>query len=392
MIGQLVFKHDKKHQLWFSIIGSIIGLVIMLLAVQLYLDLNRVLASPALMGKDFLVVNKEVSMFGDGNFTADEILEIEKLPYILGVAPVESNRFESFVEAEVAPGSKFNTLVPLISIPDEYIDLAETGNGDWIWKEGDSIIPVIVPTTYFNIYNFGIAEASKSPKVTRELMAALRPRVRVGHKEWLGIRIYAFSDRFSDGVIVPKSFLDQANVKYGKGDKAKLNRIVISTLNAKNPELSKFIENNGYQTNLEKLKGGKVMEVMNVLLPITLVVALVIVLLALLTFIQNAELMLVSSSYELNLLGLLGYSYSTVSRVVMKKFNKLFALILIISFPVVLLIKWIIDLQFQKELEINLGFGLGWFTLVIGVLVYGLFYLIQHRMIRKHIRNAIAVS
>ena len=134
------------------------------------------------------------------------------------------------------------------------------------------------------------------------------------------------------------------------------------------------------------------METMNILLPVTLAVALVIVILALLTFIQNAQLMLVNSKYELNLLGILGYSYSSVSRVVMKKFNKLFALIILISIPLVLVFKWMIDFQFKQELEIDLGFGLSWIAGLIGLTIYGIFYVIQLNMIKTYVKNIISDS
>lgn len=389
MINKLVFKHDKRSQLVFSMVGAIIGLIMILLSIQIYLDISNVLSTPSIMGKDFLVLNKEVSMFDEGNYTAEEMQDIKTQKFITDVAPVEGNQFESFVVADIGPKASFNTLMPLISIPDAFIDNLTP---DFHWSNGEKEVPVIVPTSFFNSYNFGIAEASRSPKVTKELMTNLKPRLQIGRKEWYDIRIVAFSDRFSDGVIVPKSFLDYGNEFFAVSDVKKMNRIVIGTLNAKNPALSDYIEQHSYVTNLEKIRGGKITEIMNVLLPVILAVASVIVILSLLTFIQNAQLMLANSEYEVGLLGLLGYKYRDVSGIVMKKFNLLFALVIVLALPISYFLKLLVDQQFEQELGIELGLGVSWTTILSGCFVYGFFYVIQLFMIRSAVKKAISLS
>jgi len=389
MIDKLVFKHDKRSQLVFSIVGTIIGLVMILLSVQIYMDISTVLNTPSIIGKDFLVLNKEVSMFDAGNYTDAELQDIKAQKFITDMAPVEGNRFESFVVANIGPKASFNTLMPLISIPDAFIDNLTP---DFQWSTEEKEVPVIVPTSFFNSYNFGIAEASKSPKVTKELMTNLKPRLRIGRKEWYDIRIVAFSDRFSDGVIVPKSFLDYGNEFFAISDVKKMNRIVIGTPNAKNPALSEYIERHSYVTNLEKVRGGKITETMNVLLPVILAVASVIVILSLLTFIQNAQLMLASSEYEIGLLGLLGYKYRDVSGIVMKKFNRLFTLVILLALPLSYMLKWLVDKQFEHELGIDIGLGVSWVTITSGCIVYGVFYVVQLLMIRSAVKKEISAS
>jgi hypothetical protein len=389
MIDKLVFKHDKRSQLVFSIVGTIIGLVMILLSVQIYMDISTVLNTPSIIGEDFLVLNKEVSMFDAGNYTDAELEDIKAQKFITDMAPVEGNRFESFVVANIGPKASFNTLMPLISIPDAFIDNLTP---DFQWSTEEKEVPVIVPTSFFNSYNFGIAEASKSPKVTKELMTNLKPKLRIGRKEWYDIRIVAFSDRFSDGVIVPKSFLDYGNEFFAVSDVKKMNRIVIGTPNAKNPALSEYIERHSYVTNLEKIRGGKITETMNVLLPVILAVASVIVILSLLTFIQNAQLMLASSEYEIGLLGLLGYKYRDVSGIVMKKFNRLFTLVILLALPLSYMLKWLIDKQFEHELGIDIGLGVSWATIISGCIVYGVFYVVQLLMIRSAVKKEISAS
>ena len=103
MIGKLIFNNRKGRQLTFSVSGSIIGLVIMLLSIQLYLDITTILHSPTIAGTDFLVINKEVNMLVDGNFNQSELESIKEQEFVIDVAPVYSNNFQSLVVADVGP-------------------------------------------------------------------------------------------------------------------------------------------------------------------------------------------------------------------------------------------------------------------------------------------------
>ena len=87
-----VFSYSKKSQLAFSVTGAVIGLMMIILSVQIYVDITTVLSTPSIIGKDFLVLSKEVSMLSDGNFSEDEIVELKSQEFILDVAPVEGNR------------------------------------------------------------------------------------------------------------------------------------------------------------------------------------------------------------------------------------------------------------------------------------------------------------
>ena len=102
--------------------------------------------------------------------------------------------------------------------------------------------------------------------------------------------------------------------------------------------------------------------------------------------------MLASSEYEVELLGLLGYKYRDVSGIVMKKFNLLFALVIVLALPISYFLKLLIDQQFEHELGIELGLGVSWATILSGCFVYGVFYVIQLLMIRAAVKKAISLS
>ena len=49
-----VFSYSKKSQLAFSVTGAVIGLMMIILSVQIYVDITTVLSTPSIIGKDFL--------------------------------------------------------------------------------------------------------------------------------------------------------------------------------------------------------------------------------------------------------------------------------------------------------------------------------------------------
>jgi len=220
----------------------------------------------------------------------------------------------------------------------------------------------------------------------------LKPKLKIGNATWYNVRIAAFSDRFSDGVIVPNSFMNYNNTKFGTGEKNKINRIVISTPNSKNPSLAHYLSDHSYETNSDKISGGKVTEIMNVLFPIIVIISLVIILLSLLTFIQNAQLLLSNSDYEIKLLGLIGYSFGAISAAVMKNFNILFGVIILSTVPIVIAIKYYISSIFNHELGIDIGIGLSWTTLIVGFCIYTCFYLVQYVIIKSTVKKLVQSS
>ena len=90
-------------------------------------------------------------MLVDGNFNQSELESIKEQEFVIDVAPVYSNNFQSLVVADVGPASSFNTLMPLITVSNDFIDNLPP---NFKWKVGDKEVPVIVPTSFFNSYNF----------------------------------------------------------------------------------------------------------------------------------------------------------------------------------------------------------------------------------------------
>lgn len=392
MIGRLVFVHDRKAQLLFAVIGAIIGFVLLLCAIELFLNIKGVINQPSVTGQDYLVVNKEVDFLGDPSFTSKEIKELEEQEFVRSLAPIENSSFESFVQVDLPGDASFNTLMPLMSIPDEFLSVMPEG---WKWDKTLKEVPIIVPNSFFKSYNFSIAESVNSPRISREILSNISPSVRIsgkGKATKMKLKVVAFSDRYSDGVIVPKSFLDAMNQEYGNGPNSNITRVVLSTPNAKAPNIQAFLNKRAYETNSEKLKGGKINQLLNITLPILLIIAFTIIVLAVISFLQYAQILLLKSSYETKLLLQLGYRHQDLSKIIMRKFTGLFVLILLIAIPLVLVVKYILNRQFIEQLEIDLGLGLEWITILIGLLVFGGLYLGQVLSVRKEVKKLAKLS
>lgn len=47
------------------------------------------------------------------------------------------------------------------SVPDGFVDVPLK---DWQYREGSKEVPIILPRTYINMYNFGFAQSHSLPK------------------------------------------------------------------------------------------------------------------------------------------------------------------------------------------------------------------------------------
>ena len=74
ILNKILKQNNNIWQIVGAIIGSFMGLLLLLLSIQFYIDLNDLTESE----DQFVIINKEVSSFGaKAKFTPDEIQSIE---------------------------------------------------------------------------------------------------------------------------------------------------------------------------------------------------------------------------------------------------------------------------------------------------------------------------
>lgn len=310
MIRKLILSKQSYLQLIIVLFGSLFGLLLMMSSMQVYTDVKSIVDNKKeLISSQFLVVNKPVNMLdvlsgSAETFTETEINEFRKLKSVEKVGTFKANKFRAQT-GFIFEGKTMMTDMFFEAVPQDFLDVK---SDDWQWSEGEPV-PIILPTDYLNLYNFGFAPSQGLPQISKGAAKLAGLRVIVsgnGSSMELQGFIAGFTDRINS-ILVPESFIEYSNRKYGNVEEKGASRLVVLSSDPSDEELSDFIEKAGYETNLELLKNGKLNALLKMILGILLLIGSVIILLSILGFIQYAQLLMVSSKYEIKTLLYLGY-------------------------------------------------------------------------------------
>ena len=333
-------KKQNMFTLAFSALGAILGFTLLLITLQLFTDVDTIFNNESdAIDSEYLVLKKHVSSLntlgigGNTAFDSEEIEEIKSQYFIKDIAPFNNATFEVMAVLGME-GGKFPTMKSLAffeTVPDQFID-AETKN--WGWEKGDTQVPIILPNTYLDAYNFGIAQAAGTPQVSKGIIGAFSIKLEVsgnGKKAEYQGNVINFSDRINS-ILVPKSFLDFANMEYGNPSKQEIFRVIVEVTDANDPSLKKYIEDNGYETNSEQLRGGKVEQILRGFLNFHVLIGIIIILQSAFLFVLYSQILIQKSKYEIQLLLILGYKWKTITNQINKSFILVFMLVGLVSF------------------------------------------------------------
>ena len=216
-----------RRELAIAVTGCFMGTVLLLAAVQFFLDASTVIAERE-PPKNFFTVNKRVeggalANLGknDEGFSPEEITAIETRPEVQGVGVFKRNRFP--VEIHIWPAGKVGlgeaakADVFFETVPDEFID-AKPDN--WGWDENSTHVPLIIPKFYLDLWNFGFAPTRvEYPALSSKAALGIPIEIFLGKRREASQngRFVAFSRRINS-ILVPESFLEWANAKYAQPD------------------------------------------------------------------------------------------------------------------------------------------------------------------------------
>ena len=315
-----MWSDNSRAHLLGAFLGTLAGLVLLLSGIQFYTDIKLVLSdNQDLLDPEFIVVNKKVNIgqtlgFSGVGFSPEEITALSQQPFADDVAPFISNAFpiQAFTENNTVPN--FSSELFFEAIPDEYIDIKSE---QWKWDPEEGIIPIIIPQDFLNLYNFGFAQSQGLPQIPKGVVSVLNFRIRLngskGNYQDLPGRIVGFSNRIHS-ILVPHEFLTWANDTYGYFEKADPSRVILVSKDPTDPAIIKYIEDNGYDTIREKLKGSRLNIILKFIISFLVLIAGIIILLAFLVFFLSLQLMISRSSHKIKRLHKLGFHYREVSR------------------------------------------------------------------------------
>jgi hypothetical protein len=395
MVRKLLFSHQKLSFLIAGIVGSMAGVVLLLSSLQLYFDFDKVINGSDLNAAQYFTINKQVSVIntlfgGQKGFDADEIKQLKSIEGVEDVAPLTASHFKVGVSMdgnmmEGMPGLGMYTDMFFEAVPDEFIDVPKD---EWNWKEGDSLIPIVLPKDYINLYNFGFAPTQNLPPVTEDMVGMLPLKVTLttpkGKISFDG-KIVGLSERLNT-ILAPQTFIDYANKTYANVEPGSQtsNRVIIRSEGPATPQLIDYFEENGYETSEESLRNSMLNSVLNTIMSICVVIGTIIIFLALMVFILYSQLVIAKSSYEIQTLVFIGYSPRKLIATYMKYYLVLFTSLITAGMAGVWLIKFIAK-GIAKESGFTLQKGIDIRILILALGLLSFFLIFNYLSVRKNV-------
>ena len=364
MIAKVIAKNFSKLQILGAGIGTLIGLVLLFSIAQFYFEMDQVLEeNKALIDPEFLVINKKVSILETFNlkeatFTEKEIEDVRAQEWASKVEGFISNQFALSAYTESTRFPDFYTDLFFEAIPNEYLDVKDD---DWNWNEGDKTIPIILPKDYINLYNFGFAPSQGLPQISPNTIGLVSFTISVrgqGKQAEFRGKIIGFSSRVNS-ILVPWNFLNWANKEYGTTKTNKISRLVVESKDPTNPEIISFLNENYYETLLEKLKSSRLNIILKFVISFLGSLGIFIILLAFGVFILSFQLLISKSADKIKKLKWLGYHYKEISKPYIWSFGLIIISIFLLSGSIMLILKKIFTAYvLEMGLELSKGFDI----------------------------------
>lgn len=370
---------------WFSYIGLGIGVLMLLCSAQMYINIQQLLKEGSIRknGFDFIsitktITNETMTQPKKNLFQQADIDEMKAQAFIEGVAPLIANDFR--VQLSAGNMLPFSTDLFLETLENEFID---TVPPSFTWQEGQTNIPIILSSDFFEIYNV-FAPGQELPQVSKETASNIAVQISCygnGQQAVFTGKIVAFSDRVNS-VLVPKPFLDWANKTLGTNKSIEAGRIFIKTKDANDPALLNFLDQKNYKINKDKTLLGRNKMVIQAIFSGLGIFGLLVVVLALLLFSFYLQLVIARSKDSLLLLLTLGYSPGWLSKNVSKRFIPVYITIIIVSLLLTQLMQWTFH-HFAMYDRPELSSFVHWSIPVVAGLLIVLSVFTNHRLVKN---------
>ena len=315
LVWKLLRQHISIGQFVGFFFANLFGMLIVLLGIQFYHDVVPVFtAEDSFMSSDYVIVSKKIGMGTtlsgrSHDFSAAEVENLGSQPFVRHIGAFTSARYK--VEATMGINGKsiLNTELPIESVPDEFIDVPLN---NWNYTEGDQTIPIILPRSYINMYNFGFAQNHQLPRISDGLMGMIDFHLYIKGNEFKG-RVIAFSNSLNS-ILVPQKFMAWSNDQFAPDEQSTPTRLLVDMENPTDKAVVRYMEKNGYEVEDDKLQAEKTTYFLRLIVTMVMMVGLVISILSFYILMLSIYLLVQKNADKLENLLLIGYSPSRVAR------------------------------------------------------------------------------
>jgi hypothetical protein len=319
MIWQLLKRNINPWQIGGYALASLVGLAIVLVAVQLYRDVRSAWSADPndASAAHTLVISRPVGLSStitgkSPEFSQTDIDNIASEPWARRVSQFQAADYGVWAGMEIG-GRSLTTALFFESVPDNFI---EVDSDTWAFDSIKPFIPIVLSKDYLTLYNLGFAASGRMPMVSEGVMKTVPLSVTLsgnGHVDILPARIVGFSS-WLNTIAVPQQFMDWAHLRYGSGEAQQPTRLIVDINPAMRPEAVQYMESAGYEIAGAQADDGRASYFLRLVTGIVVAIGGVITLLAIFILVLSLYLLVQKNRKSISGLLSLGYTPGQISR------------------------------------------------------------------------------
>ena len=318
LVWKLLRQHVSVAQFIGFFFANLCGMLIVLLGFQFYRDVLPVFTqSDSFMGAEYVIVSKKITAGNtlsgrDNSFASSDVQDMEEQPFADKVGKFTSTEYKVAARMGINGTPVLSSELFFESVPDGFVDVSLD---KWQWKEGDNIVPIILPRTYIAMYNFGFAHNHSLPKISDGLVGMIDFKIFIhgnGRQDEYKGKVIGFSSRLNS-ILVPQAFMEWSNATYAPGQKSDPTRLIVEVANPADERIAKYIDENGLDTENNNLDAEKTTYFLKMVVTLVMAIGLVISVLSFYILMLSIYLLVQKNASKLENLLLIGYGPSLVA-------------------------------------------------------------------------------
>ena len=392
LLWKLLRQHISIGQLTGFFLANLFGMSIVLLSIQFYKDVIPVFTEgDSFMKKEYLIVTKKISAIGSfagktNTFSEDELKSLQEQRFSKDVGAFTPSQFKvsaGFGMKEA--GISLSTEMFFESVPNKFVDVSLD---KWHFDKESRSIPIIIPRSYLNLYNFGFAQSRSLPKLSEGVMGLIQMDIVIkgnGRLEQYKGNIVGFSNRLNT-ILVPEDFMKWANSEFADENKPQPVRLIVEVDNPADDGIARYFQEKGYEAENDKLDAGKTTYFLRLITCIVMGVGLFISILSFYILMLSIFLLLQKNTVKLESLLLIGYSPAKVAIPYQVLTLGLNLIVLALSIGIVMYMRGMYT-EVLTQLFPQMEMSIMWPAYVAGIILFSLVSVINIIAIRKKIAS-----
>lgn len=392
LLWKLLRQHISIGQLTGFFLANFFGMSIVLLSIQFYKDVIPVFTEgDSFMKKEYLIVTKKISAIGSfagktNTFSEDELKSLQEQRFSKDVGAFTPSQFKvsaGFGMKEA--GISLSTEMFFESVPNKFVDVSLD---KWHFDKESRSIPIIIPRSYLNLYNFGFAQSRSLPKLSEGVMGLIQMDIVIkgnGRLEQYKGNIVGFSNRLNT-ILVPEDFMKWANSEFADENKPQPVRLIVEVDNPADDGIARYFQEKGYEAENDKLDAGKTTYFLRLITGIVMGVGLFISILSFYILMLSIFLLLQKNTVKLESLLLIGYSPAKVAIPYQVLTLGLNLIVLALSIGIVMYMRGMYT-EVLTQLFPQMEMSIMWPAYVAGIILFSLVSVINIIAIRKKIAS-----